>query len=202
MSATTTNEVELPKVHQRTTRMSTRVAKTAGWALFWVVLAVVTGLTMAVFIVPQSQAGSGLTVLTGSMRPALDPGDVVALRGVKAHEVCETVKTGDVVAFMPNTDDPMMVTHRVVRVYDYDGYEDCTVVTKGDANNTEDQPVPARAVKGVVMYSVPKVGHVLNWTQHQGARVMVIGAGLCFLIGAALLVPRQPKKPPNPDYVI
>ena len=202
MSATMT---DLPKVHPAEHRRSTvaTATKAAGWTVFWVTLAAVAALTAAVFLIPQSQAGSGLTVLTGSMRPVLEPGDVVAIRGVKAHEVCQTVKPGDMVAYMPNTDDPMIITHRVVRVYDYDGYESCMVVTKGDANNTEDKPVPARAIKGVVMYNVPKVGHILTWTQSHGARaLMVIGAGACFLLGSCLVIPRKAKLAKRPDYVI
>ncbi|MCL2423683.1 MAG: signal peptidase I [Micrococcales bacterium] len=207
MSTTTetTDRFDLPKVHrvEHSTSRLARAAKAVAWTLFWAVVASAVVLTTAVFIVPQSQAGSGLTVLTGSMRPTYQPGDVVAVRGIKAHEVCRNVNPGDVVTFMPNTDDYTMVTHRVVRVYDYDGYESCTVVTKGDANNVEDPPVPARAVKGVVMYSIPKVGYALNWTQQQDTRaVMVIGAGVCFALGSYFLVARRAKKLKDPDYTI
>ena len=189
--------VDLPKVHhlERRSRWHTKAAKAGAWVLFWIVLVVITALVLLVFVVPRSQAGSGLTVLTGSMRPAYNPGDVVAVKGIKAHEVCESVRPGQVITFMPNHDDRTLVTHRVVAVSPPTDYEECTVTTRGDANNVDDTPIPAKAVKGIVMYRVPYVGHVINAMQHRtDERNVAIGGAAAFM-GAALYfaAPRKVK---------
>jgi signal peptidase len=203
---TADKQLDLPPVHRHEPRSAgaKKVTKVVAWVLFWVLMATITVLTLLVFVIPRSQAGSGLTILTGSMAPAYQPGDIVAVRGIKTHEVCQTVRPGDVIAFMPNADDPAtIVTHRVVDVYDHQGYEDCMLTTRGDANNADDPPIPARAVKGVVMYSVPKLGYALERTQQVGTPLIMLGgAAACMVIAAYLLVPRKPKLPRDPDYSI
>ena len=190
--------------HEPTRTVLARRVGRVGRVLFWIVMTAVVVLALLIFVVPRSQAGSGLTVLTGSMKPTYNPGDVVAVRGIKAHEVCDTVKPGDVVAFMPNADDPStIITHRVIDVSDKTDYEDCTVTTQGDANNVADKPIPARAVKGVVMYGIPKVGYPLNALQQRtDVRLVTLGGALGFMsLTGLLLVPRRHKKH-DPEWTI
>ena len=72
------------------------------------------------------------TVLSGSMRPTLDPGDVV----IAVPTPSEKVRPGDIVTFqLP--DGSGNVTHRVVDVDRSDGK--ITVTTKGDANEAADR---------------------------------------------------------------
>ena len=80
--------------------------------LRWALAALVLALVLALVVVPRVLGGSALAVLSGSMEPRLSPGDVVVVRGV--DDPAATTQVGDVVAFQPTSDDPTLVTHRVV----------------------------------------------------------------------------------------
>ncbi|GAB2470675.1 hypothetical protein GCM10007967_26380 [Xylanimonas ulmi] len=183
--------------------------------MLWTAVAAVVGVAVLVFVIPQARAGSGLTILSGSMRPAIDPGDVVAVRGIKPHQVCDgTVAVGDVVTFMPHTDDAALVTHRVVAIHTDpvapDGYADrtyesCAFTTRGDANTVDDATLPARAMKGVVMYRVPKVGYAINAIQTHGhLRQVAIGVSAALGLAAVWFAVgwRRPEPEPEPEYYL
>ncbi|TDA67761.1 MAG: signal peptidase I [Clostridia bacterium] len=89
-------------------------------------------------------------VLTGSMRPGIQPGDVV----IVVKTTMSKVKKGDVIQ-VQHTGLPVM--HRVVEVGG-EG-ESRYFRTKGDANNAVDaEPVFAQNLRGKVIYVVPKIG--------------------------------------------
>ncbi|SFJ80470.1 signal peptidase I [Cellulomonas sp. KH9] len=140
-------------------------------------------LAVALVVVPRMLDGAALTVLTGSMVPTYNPGDVVVVRGVK--DAAAEVRTGDVVSFQPLPDDPTLVTHRVVEVRSTsDGPR---WVTRGDANGADDEPLQAKQIKAEVVYRVPYVGHVtLAVGQHRSAVVM--GAAVALLVYGAWMV--------------
>lgn len=95
------------------------------------------------------------TVLTGSMRPSIDPGDVVMAQPVPAANI----KIDDVVTFNDPTRNNDLVTHRVKSLIVKDGT--LNVQTRGDANNTpESWSVPVDGRVGRVVFVIPKVGHV------------------------------------------
>src|SRR5918998_3005273 len=74
-----------------------------------------------------------LTMLTGSMSPSIDPGDVVVVTPIAVSEVTE----GMVLTYKIPVEDHHLVTHRVVSV---ERGTDGTVIvqTKGDANDGVD----------------------------------------------------------------
>jgi len=124
----------------------------------WLLLATVVAAGLALIAVPKATGAKPLTVLSGSMVPTHDPGDVVVVRPTKAEEL----EVGDVITFQPVSDDPKLTTHRVVQVT-Y-GSEGIRYVTQGDANDTPDvEPVRPAQVKGEVWYAVPLVGYVSVW---------------------------------------
>ena len=69
------------------------------------------------------------SITSSSMWPVLKQGDIVLIKGVSNKE---NIKVGDIVVY---TNEKGFTIHRVVRL------NDKTLVTKGDANNVEDQPV-------------------------------------------------------------
>jgi signal peptidase len=124
----------------------------------WMLLGAVVAGGLALIAVPKATGAKPLTVLSGSMAPTYDPGDVVVVRPTRAREL----EVGDVVTFQPVSDDPKLTTHRVVEVT-Y-GSEGVRYVTQGDANDTPDpEPVRPVQVKGEVWYSVPLVGYLSVW---------------------------------------
>ncbi len=86
-----------------------------------------------------------LVVLTGSMTPSINPGDVV-LVGPPPRQIGE----GTIVAYSL---EGHIVLHRVVQVYG-----NGTLVTKGDANTAPDKPIDARRVLGVYKLKMPYLG--------------------------------------------
>jgi len=128
--------------------------------------------------VPRCMGGTSLTVLTGSMEPAIKPGDMVATRGVDAANQ-NNFTVGQVIAFLPYPNNPTVVTHRITAVTQ--GPDGVSYTTKGDANNSVDPwgPVAASHVRGQVVYVVPKVGYVRQWVmEHFPVSASILGVVL------------------------
>ncbi len=98
-------------------------------------------------------------VLSGSMEPTLSVNDLVIVRAAESYA------EGDVVVYQSGSS---LVIHRIVRV------EDEYVVTKGDANNTEDDPVSLSAVKGRLAFAIPFLGLPVRLLQSTLGSVLVI----------------------------
>jgi signal peptidase len=73
------------------------------------------------------------TMLTGSMSPLINPGDVVVSVGKPASDVA----VGDIISYHIPVEDHRVETHRVVKVT-HDASGSLAIVTKGDANNGND----------------------------------------------------------------
>ena len=100
-----------------------------------------------------------MTMLTASMAPEIDPGDVTIVTPMAVSEVTE----GMVITYHKPIDDHSLVTHRVVSVETgSDG--SVQVQTKGDANSAID-PWTA-TLQGDTAYQVravvPELGHVIQ----------------------------------------
>lgn len=88
-------------------------------------------------------------VATGSMEPAIYPGDIVICKKLPG-----SVKPGDIINFYSEGE---WVVHRVIRAVTYGSFT--FYYTKGDANPVPDRdPVDSRAVRGKVVWVIPRVG--------------------------------------------
>ncbi|MBW0117375.1 signal peptidase I [Pseudonocardia abyssalis] len=155
-----------------------------GWAAATALLLVV-GLAVAVAIVPAIGGATPLTVLSGSMEPALPVGSTVIVRPRPAAEIV----VGDVITFTDRDEgsvETRVVTHRVV------GVEPGPVfVTRGDANNADDPGVvEAVDVRGVQWYHVPYVGLLRERLLTPPGVYFAAGVAL-LAVAAYLLVPRS-----------
>lgn len=141
---------------------------------------------VAIFIVPRLLGGTSLTVLTGSMEPSLEPGDVVVVRGIDPSEVCTDVQIGDIVSYLPLPDDPALITHRVVgmTIGTFDDGSDCRLITQGDNNSAPDEPVSPEQVRGVFLYGVPQLGWLRQWVADNEVSLVI---GAVAVVGALLL---------------
>lgn len=79
-------------------------------------------------------------ILTGSMRDEININDYVFVK------ITEDVKENDIISFYSDND---VITHRLMEINDDE------LITKGDANNTEDLPISKNDVIGKVVY----IGH-------------------------------------------
>lgn len=122
------------------------------------VLLVVVVVPFVVYAVPSVVgAEHSFVVLSGSMEPAMSPGDVVIVDGVDPANVEE----GDVITFATAENQPP-TTHRVIDTVETEygqGFQ-----TKGDANEDPDQSlVRPQQIVGEVELVIPYVGHVVNF---------------------------------------
>jgi signal peptidase len=156
-------------------RLPTPSLPSAGRLLVPVVLLAAVS-PFVVFAVPQAiGADDGFVVLSGSMEPALSPGDVVIV------DASVPVKIGDVITYRTGAD-TVPTTHRVVGVQD-SGYE-----TKGDANENADAGVVGpEAVIGRVVLTIPVVGHVILWANTPVGYLTLVISPLVLLGASELL---------------
>ncbi len=91
------------------------------------------------------------TVVSGpSMSPAIETGDIVLTSQVPI----EAIEVGDIVRYR---DQSRFIIHRVVQVVEAEPPE---LVTRGDANNRNDEPFTESQLAGRVILIVPKLGWV------------------------------------------
>ncbi|HSE60711.1 MAG TPA: signal peptidase I [Candidatus Saccharimonadales bacterium] len=175
------------------------VAVGIGFTLFGVV-----ALTILAFSLPFT-GWRALSVLTGSMVPAINPGALVIVHSVPGSEL----KAGDVITFKSKALDDQFVTHRIVEVKPVQGGP-TQFVTKGDANNGKDPaPVSELQVVGKVTSVIPGAGHIPDFIRSPlGLALFVyLPAAILFIYEVRLLVKRllklelekQEKAEPKPQ---
>ena len=115
-------------------------------------------------------------VMSGSMEPSLSVGEIVVTKK------SDTIKEGDIITYEEINSNlsnkiikekkdlkvvdttPTYVTHRVVKIIGG------TIVTKGDANNTEDQPINKKQVIGKYLFHIKK------------RNINLVLYGICFIL--------------------
>ena len=81
-------------------------------------------------------------VVTGSMDPIIKIDDIVIVK------LTNDVKEDDIITYKSNDN---FITHRIIKKNDDE------IITKGDANNTEDAPILQDDVVGKVVYIISNV---------------------------------------------
>src|SRR3954453_21166666 len=137
-----------------------------------------------------------MTMLTGSMSPQIDPGDVVISTPLSVHDVTE----GMVISYHIPIDDHRVVTHRVVSVEQGDEGT-VTVQTKGDANTTFD---PWKAtLHGDTAYHVraviPEVGRAIQMLRDPVVSKALIYGAPALLAGWLILAIWRPAEDDEVD---
>ncbi len=99
-----------------------------------------------------------VTVLSGSMEPAIPTGSILVSRPVTPDEI----NVGDIITFSGYGRD-RFITHRVIAIERTNGL---VFTTKGDANNAEDPyRVPAENVVGKVLVHIPFLGFLFSFVK-------------------------------------
>lgn len=81
-------------------------------------------------------------VITGSMSDTINPQDIVIVK------LTDDVKTNDIITFRVGND---FVTHRII------GLEEDKIITRGDANNSQDAPITKDVIVGKVVFIISNV---------------------------------------------
>jgi signal peptidase len=91
-------------------------------------------------------------ILTGSMEPLINPGDIVLVRRIDADD---NVQVGDVIEYKSGD---IYIFHRIIEIVEED--EETKYRTKGDNNSAEDpELVEAENLKGRLLCVIPKIGY-------------------------------------------
>ena len=86
-------------------------------------------------------------VITGSMADTIQIKDIVIVK------LTQDVEVNDIITYKSGED---FVTHRVIKI------EDNKITTKGDANNSEDNPITKDEVVGKVVFIISNVAVWMN----------------------------------------
>ena len=116
--------------------------------------------------VPMPFGIGASVVLSGSMEPTLSVGDLLIVRQQTGYSA------GDVVVYQSGS---VPVVHRIVSIADE------MVITRGDANNANDEPFPVTAIKGEVAAVIPLIGYLI-WALKSPVAVVVMLALAVLLI--------------------
>lgn len=126
-------------------------------------------------MVPSILGYKPMSVLSGSMRPVLEPGDMIVAREINPSNV----KVDDIITY--KVSENTLVTHRVVEVIDENGK--LSFRTKGDANNVEDSSlISQEQLVGTFVFNIPKGGYIANFMRSP------LGFGLLILLPIILLL--------------
>ena len=134
--------------------------------------------------VPNISGTTPLIVLTDSMYPIIESGDLIICKGAEAEEI----QVGDIIAFFdPAGNGTTIVTHRVIEVVEENGQ--LAWRTKGDNNNTEDR-LPVTADKLVAVYEgtrIPGFGNVALFMQSTPGLIICVVCPILLLVGYDML---------------
>lgn len=105
------------------------------------------------------------TILTGSMYPNINPGDIVVVENKNKT----SLNKNDIITFKANN---TIITHRIVDI------KDSTYITKGDNNDVIDPfTINYDDVLGKVIFKIPKIGYLLEFL----SRPLVMSAEMIIL---------------------
>ncbi len=120
-----------------------------------------------------------MIVLTDSMNGTFDAGSLIICKSADP----EDIKAGDIICFYdPEGNGTTTVTHRVVSI---ETNEDGTLsfITKGDANNTEDQtPVPESKLLGVYKFHINGLGSLAMFMQTTPGLIIFVALPVFLLV--------------------
>ena len=116
--------------------------------------------------VPMPFGVGSAVVLSGSMEPEISVGDLLIIAEQNSYEV------GDVVVFQ---DGNIAVTHRIVFISEDE------VITRGDANNTDDAPIAPEHIMGEVVCVIPLVGYLANMIKTPLGTLVIIALAVFLL---------------------
>lgn len=121
-------------------------------SIFENIVIALVALLLVAFIVLKATGFQFFVVMSGSMEPILPVGSVVLVQPTPYDDI----QVGDDISFVVG-EERITVTHRVIEKDENSN----TLTTKGVANNVSDDPIPASAVIGKVIFDIPLVGRLL-----------------------------------------
>ena len=124
-----------------------------------------------------------LIVLTDSMYPDIESGDLIICHTVKAEEI----KVRDVISFFdPAGNGTSIVTHRVIEILEENG--ELRFRTRGDNNNTEDRDlVTPDDLVGIYKSRIPGAGHIAMFMQSTTGLIICVVLPIILIVAYDLI---------------
>jgi len=110
---------------------------------------------------------SVLVVISGSMEPNISVDDLIIIKEQDDYTI------DDVVTYKSANS---LVTHRIIRI------DEENIYTKGDNNNTEDEPIRKEQIKGKVVHTIRGFGKILEILTAPVTIAIVIGLSFWIII--------------------
>lgn len=153
-----------------------------GFLVFLIIINVYLGINKGISNnpIPKFLGISPLIVLSGSMQPAINAGDIVVIR----EQPSEQYKLGDVATYLDGT---TAFTHRIV------GKEAGGFILKGDNNNVSDDIVPREQFLGKVVLRIPKAGLAVLFFKTPAGMILLCGLLILTIYGDEL-IPRRRRR--------
>jgi len=105
-------------------------------------------------------------IISGSMEPSLQIGDIVIVKKVAQNEL----KQGDIISYRQGQS---VITHRIAEVIDKEG--EVEYKTKGDNNNAEDSGIISyEMIEGKVVKHISQIGKIAIILQKKGTIIFII----------------------------
>lgn len=141
--------------------------------------------------VPSFGSFLPMIVLTDSMYPEIESGDLIICRQTDA----EKIQVGDVICFFdPSGNGTSTVTHRVMEITT-DENGGLAWITKGDANNVEDQAVvPAGKLVGKYSARIAGAGNVAMFMQTTQGLILCVICPILALVAYDIIRRRMYEK--------
>lgn len=110
-------------------------------------------------------------IISGSMMPEINVGDIVIVKEVKEEELAE----GDVISFRRDSE---IITHRIQKIETENN--ETHYITKGDNNKTKDEtPVKYNEIEGRVERIVPNLGRIVIFLKN---KTTILALFLVFIV--------------------
>jgi len=140
-----------------------KVAKISAYTIGTVCIALI----LIVFGLPVT-GWKALSVQTGSMRPAINPGALVLV-----HRVPDSsLHIGDVITYNSIVNRGERITHRIVGFKQVGPVRD--IVVKGDANKVADPPLMPSQIVGKVTMRIPYAGRVIDFVHSVPGLILLV----------------------------
>lgn len=114
-----------------------------------------------------------LEVVSGSMEPEIHLGDMIII-----NTNAQNYRRGDVITYRDNSG--ALVTHRIISI------DEKQVITKGDSNNTEDNPITKDQIIGKALYKIYHAGIIISSFKSPVTLVMILIIGILVCIFLSL----------------
>jgi signal peptidase len=163
-------EKQTEEIKKKTPKKRNKVLNIITWVIMGVLGLAILGM-LFVYISPSYDM---FYVKTGSMRPDINPGDLV-ITGKVGGLFTGSLAVGKVIAFK---DSNATVTHRIYAI------EGGMLRTKGDANEDPDEHLlPVSSVLGIYMFKIPYLGYINGFVSKKTGWFFVIIIPTLLLVG-------------------